>query len=100
MPGNGGDPETGDTFVITGGTGSYARAAGTVTPRPIRRGRRIVISLGPSLTGALATATGTLADRSSHHAAITAAGVIEQQRAEQDSNGARFVSATGSRCRR
>lgn len=48
MPGNGGDPETGDTFVITGGTGSYARAAGTVTPRPIRRGRRIVISLGPS----------------------------------------------------
>jgi hypothetical protein len=45
LPGHGGDPGTSDTFAITGGTGTYAGATGTVSPRSTRRGETITVTL-------------------------------------------------------
>jgi Na+-translocating ferredoxin:NAD+ oxidoreductase RnfG subunit len=45
LPGRGGNPGTGDTFAITGGTGGYAGAIGTVTPRSTSNGETITVSL-------------------------------------------------------
>jgi hypothetical protein len=48
VPGHGGNPQTGDTFVITGGTGTYANATGTVAPRTVAHSQQILITLRSS----------------------------------------------------
>jgi hypothetical protein len=45
LPGQGGDPGTSDVFAITGGTGAYQRATGTVRPRSTSRGATIIVAL-------------------------------------------------------
>jgi hypothetical protein len=45
LPGSGGDPGTGDVFAITGGTGTYAGATGTLRVRSTRKGDRLTITL-------------------------------------------------------
>jgi len=48
LPGTGGDPGTGDVFAITGGTGAYAGASGTVTPRSTSHGESVTVVIdGP-----------------------------------------------------
>ena len=45
LPGHGRNPGTGDIFAITGGTGTYAGATGTVRPRSTRNGETITVTL-------------------------------------------------------
>lgn len=45
LPGHGGDAGTGDTFAVTGGTGAYAGATGTLSARESRHGETITVSL-------------------------------------------------------
>ena len=46
LPGHGGNPgNTDDVFAITGGTGTYAGATGTVRPRGTREGATITVTL-------------------------------------------------------
>ena len=46
LPGHGGNPgNTDDVFAITGGTGTYAGATGTVRPRGTRKGATITVTL-------------------------------------------------------
>jgi hypothetical protein len=45
LPGTGGDPGTGDTFAVTGGTGSYDGAAGTLRVEHGPEGDRLVAAL-------------------------------------------------------
>ena len=46
LPGHGGNPGTDDVFAITGATGTYAGATGTVRPRGTRKGATITVTLG------------------------------------------------------
>jgi hypothetical protein len=48
LPGSGGNPATGDLFAITGGTGTYAGATGTLRVRSTRKGDTLTITLGAS----------------------------------------------------
>ncbi|MGH2967681.1 MAG: hypothetical protein ACRDK0_01255 [Solirubrobacteraceae bacterium] len=48
LPGRGSDPETADVFAITGGTGTYAGATGTLRVRSTRKGDTLTITLGAS----------------------------------------------------
>jgi hypothetical protein len=53
LPGSGGDPgsgdpQTGDVFAITGGTGAYAGATGTLRVRSTSKGDTLTITLGAS----------------------------------------------------
>jgi hypothetical protein len=46
VPGHSGDAGTSDTFAVTGGTGEYAGATGTISARQSRRGETIAVTLG------------------------------------------------------
>ena len=46
LPGQGGDPGTSDTFAVTGGTGAYASATGTLAARESKHGETITVNLG------------------------------------------------------
>ena len=45
LPGQGGDAGTSDTFAVTGGTGAYAGATGTLHAAQSRHGATITVSL-------------------------------------------------------